>query len=62
MFVSLVVCDVCVCALCSTGIRSVYDYDVYCGVITVGMVWEIAPEVHARKFALPEVCVTAPVL
>ena len=50
-------CDVCVCALCSTGIRSVYDYDVYCGVITVGMVREIVPEVCARTLVSPEVCV-----
>ena len=42
-------CGVYVCALCSTGIRSVYDSDVYCGIITVGMVREIAPEVCARS-------------
>ena len=46
-------CDVGVCALCSTGIRSIYDSDVYCGVITVGVVREIVPEVCARKFVSP---------
>ena len=47
----------CVCTLCSPGIRSVYDYDVYCGFITVGLVRDFAPEVRARKFVSPEVCV-----
>ena len=51
-------CDVGVCALCPTGIRSVYDSEVYCGVITVGMVQEIAPEVCARKLVSPEVGVS----
>ena len=50
-------CDVCVCALSSNGVRSVCDCDVYCGVITVGMVREIAPEVRARKLVSPDVCV-----
>ena len=48
-------CDVDVCALCLTGIRSIYDSDVYCGVITVGVVRKIAPEVRARKFVSPEI-------
>ena len=39
------------------GIRSVYDYDAYCGFITVGLVRDFAPEVRARKFMSPEVCV-----
>ena len=33
------------------------DYDVYCGVGTVGMVREIVPEVRARKLVSPDVCV-----
>ena len=51
-------CDVGVCAFCSTGIRSIYDSDVYCGVITVCVVREIALEVHTRKLVSPEVGVT----
>ena len=47
-------CDVGICAFCSTGIRSIYDSDVYCGVITVGVVREIAPEVRTRKLVSPE--------
>ena len=48
-------CDVGICAFCSAGIRSIYNSDVYCGVITVGVVREIAPEVRTRKLVSPEV-------
>ena len=48
-------CDVCACALSSNGVRSVCDYDIYCGVITDGVVREIAPEVRTRKLVSPEV-------
>ena len=48
---------VCVCALCSPGVRSVYNYDIYCGVVTIGLVRDFAPEIRARKFVSPEVCV-----
>ena len=48
-------CDVGIWAFCSTGIRSIYDSDVYCGVITVSVVQEIAPEVRTRKLGSPEV-------
>ena len=59
-------CDVGVCALCSTGIRSVYDSDVYWGVITVGMVREIMLEVRVagswcrRKFVSPGAVLSRP--
>ena len=48
-------CDVGVCALCSSGICSIYDSDVNCGVVTVGVIREIAPEVRTRKLVSPEV-------
>ena len=47
-------CDVGVCAFSSTGICSIYDSDVYCGVITVGVVREIVPGVRTRKLVLPK--------
>ena len=49
--------EVCVCAFCSPGVRLVYDYDVYCDVVTVGLVRDFAPEVRARKLVLLEVSV-----
>ena len=29
-------------------------YDVYCDVFTIGVVWEITPEVRTRKLVSPE--------
>ena len=48
-------CDIGISALCSTGIRSLYDSNIYCDVFTVGVVREIAPEGRTRKLVSPEV-------
>ena len=47
--------DVGVCDFCSTGIRSLYDSNVYYDICTVSVVREIALEVRTRKLVLPEV-------
>ena len=48
-------CDVGISALCSTGMRSLYDLNVFCDIFTVGVVQEITPEVRTRKLVWPEV-------
>ena len=54
-------CDVGISTLCSTGIRSLYNSNVYCDVFTVGVVREIAPEVRTRKLVSPEGVMSAEV-